>query len=545
MTFDKIDVYLDEFKCSDTYRRKYEKALWHIFCKQKGASIDYETWNLTRAGKYYYAADDKVAEKLNVLNDNYNVLLNNMLRNAEQYSTFKKESLFNNKSFKKPAPILLASEDRPEEPQENNIRYAPTQVKVPLIQRLMNTNAEAEAKEEAERQANLSFLRDHEKWERDVKLFEQEQEACKSKYNEWMCEKQSFEEAVARENATAKDMIKKAEAGDPECVAHIFKLAIDGIELPFKFKIISSTEFQPDQKRLVVDVDLPVLEDLPRIKSIKYNKSKNQIDYKYQTDTYMKKLYDTVVYQTVLLILYHCFKYKEITKVIEAVVLNGYVNTIDPASGKKIHPCILSVATDRDSFENLVFESVDAKAWFKSVKGVAAAKIELCTPVPPIIQLNKSDHRFVEAYDVSNQIDISTNLASMDWKDFENLVREVFEEEFKVNGGEVRVTQASRDGGVDAIAFDPDPIRGGKIVIQAKRYTNIVGVSAVRDLYGTVMNEGANKGILVTTAGYGNDAYEFAKDKPITLLDGGNLLALLEKHGHKARINIKEAKEML
>jgi len=25
------------------------------------------------------------------------------------------------------------------------------------------------------------------------------------------------------------------------------------------------------------------------------------------------------------------------------------------------------------------------------------------------------------------------------------------------------------------IAFDPDPIRGGKIVIQAKRYTNVVG----------------------------------------------------------------------
>ena len=37
------------------------------------------------------------------------------------------------------------------------------------------------------------------------------------------------------------------------------------------------------------------------------------------------------------------------------------------------------------------------------------------------------------------------------------------------NGREVKITQASRDG--DAIAFDPDQIRGGKIVIQAKRYT--------------------------------------------------------------------------
>jgi restriction system protein len=60
----------------------------------------------------------------------------------------------------------------------------------------------------------------------------------------------------------------------------------------------------------------------------------------------------------------------------------------------------------------------------------------------------------------------------------------------------VKITRASRDHGVDAVAFDPNPIRGGKIVIQAKRYTNTVSVSSVRDLYGTIMNEGANKGIL-------------------------------------------------
>ena len=90
--------------------------------------------------------------------------------------------------------------------------------------------------------------------------------------------------------------------------------------------------------------------------------------------------------------------------------------------------------------------------------------------------------------------------------------------------------------------FDPDPIRGGKYIIQAKRYTNVVGVSAVRDLYGTLMNEGAVKGILVTTAKYGSDSYEFAKDKPITLIDGSNLLSMLGKHGYKTYIDIEEAK---
>jgi restriction system protein len=166
------------------------------------------------------------------------------------------------------------------------------------------------------------------------------------------------------------------------------------------------------------------------------------------------------------------------------------------------------------------------------------------TPIRPIVKLNKEDARFVEAYGVVEGIDERTNLAGMDWQDFENLIREIFEKEFSSNGGEVKITQASRDGGVDAVAFDNDPLRGGKIVIQAKRYTNTVGVSAVRDLYGTIQHEGAMKGILVTTATFGSDAYEFARDKPITLISGAELLSLLERHGHRAKINLAEARAM-
>jgi restriction system protein len=161
------------------------------------------------------------------------------------------------------------------------------------------------------------------------------------------------------------------------------------------------------------------------------------------------------------------------------------------------------------------------------------------------MQLNKEDKRFVSPYTVIDSIDNVTNIAAMDWQDFENLIRELFEKEFAPQGGEVKITRVSRDEGVDAVIFDPDPLRGGKIIIQAKRYTNPVGVSAVRDLYGTVINEGAIKGILVTTTDYGPDSYKFAQDKPITLLNGNNLLHMLEKHGHKAKIDIQEAKKIL
>jgi Restriction endonuclease len=47
-----------------------------------------------------------------------------------------------------------------------------------------------------------------------------------------------------------------------------------------------------------------------------------------------------------------------------------------------------------------------------------------------------------------------------------------------------KVFRLSRDHGVDAVMYDPDPLRGGKYVLQAKRYTRPVDVAAVRDLYG-------------------------------------------------------------
>jgi restriction system protein len=57
------------------------------------------------------------------------------------------------------------------------------------------------------------------------------------------------------------------------------------------------------------------------------------------------------------------------------------------------------------------------------------------------------------------------------------------------------------------------------------------------------MNEGANKGILITTADFGPDSYEFAKDKPLSLVNGQHLLLMLQKHGKRFRIDMKEVRQ--
>jgi restriction system protein len=302
---------------------------------------------------------------------------------------------------------------------------------------------------------------------------------------------------------------------------------------PDSFPDGGTIDFSEDNGLLITDFELPNLSSLPA-------KGQKWGDVRI-TEAWLKKTYDGLLYQVALRTVHELYA-ADASGLLKSIVFNGWVRSIDPATGNDVHGCILSVQASREEFQNINLERVESKACFHRLKGVASSSLVELAPVRPIVQASRVDPRFVGGYDVLHTLDERTNLAAMDWLDFENLIRDVFEKEFGKNGGEVKITQASRDGGVDAVAFDPDPLRGGKIVIQAKRYTNVVGVSAVRDLYGTVHNEGANKGILVTTATYGPDAYQFAKGKPLTLLGGSELLSLLAAHGHEAKIDLNEAK---
>jgi restriction system protein len=292
----------------------------------------------------------------------------------------------------------------------------------------------------------------------------------------------------------------------------------------------------------VVEYALPAPDALPTLKEVQYVQSKDDFNETHLSEKVREALYDSLLYQMALRTIHELFE-TDTADALDAVAFSGIVTAIDKTTGHNITACVLSVLARKEKFMQINLAGIDPKACFKKLKGVAASKLAGLAPVSPIMMIDKDDRRFVAGYGVADYINEGTNLATMDWQDFEHLIRELFEQEFATGGGEVKVTQASRDGGVDAVAFDPDPIRGGKLVIQANRYANTVGVSAVRDLYGTVMNEGAIKGLLVTTADYGPDAYEFANGKPLTLLNGSNLLYLLEKHGHKARINLNEARQ--
>lgn len=88
-------------------------------------------------------------------------------------------------------------------------------------------------------------------------------------------------------------------------------------------------------------------------------------------------------------------------------------------------------------------------------------------------------------------------------------------------------TSATSDGGIDIVAVSTQPLFSGKYIVQCKDWSNPVGEPVLRDLYGVVHAENANKGVLITTSTLTKAAQRFAEEKPLELIDGEQLEALI------------------
>ncbi len=115
---------------------------------------------------------------------------------------------------------------------------------------------------------------------------------------------------------------------------------------------------------------------------------------------------------------------------------------------------------------------------------------------------------------------------NMDGYKFEEIVAGLL----KKMGFSVEHTSLSGDNGIDIIAYTDQPIIKGKYVVQCKRWNKPVGEPVIRDLYGSMLNEHATKGILITNASFSNKARQFADGKSIELIDGSALSKLFNKY---------------
>lgn len=350
----------------------------------------------------------------------------------------------------------------------------------------------------------------------------------RARYEEW-ARAQLAE--VRGHNAGVNDLLTGLRAGEPDAVVEYFSAALYAASAwPEGFPRRLSCAYDRGARQLVLDWELPALDVVPAAKAVRYVASTDEERESARPVTQRRALYRDALAQSVLLVVRDLFAADE-AGVLESVALNGFVDDVDPATGRPAEIFLAAVTVDRPAFQSLDLTQVSAvDCLVEAVRGQLSARPDQRAAVRPVRRPEE-----VGTGVVTHGADgdgVEPDLFVMDPIEFESLVAELF----RARGMSAVTTQRSNDGGVDVEAVDPDPISGGRIIVQVKRYRNTVPPTAVRDLYGTVQGAGANKGVLVTTSGFGPGSYAFAQGKPLTLVSGTELVDLLHACGLRGRL---------
>lgn len=121
-------------------------------------------------------------------------------------------------------------------------------------------------------------------------------------------------------------------------------------------------------------------------------------------------------------------------------------------------------------------------------------------------------------------------VSNLSWKEFEALVGEAYRRQ-----GYFVLENSSDgpDGGVDLRLRK----EGELVFVQCKHWkTQKVNVKIVRELYGIMASRKADRGIVVTYGSFTQDAKDFAHGKPLDLVDGQKLMALIASVQKKHKI---------
>jgi restriction system protein len=287
--------------------------------------------------------------------------------------------------------------------------------------------------------------------------------------------------------------------------------------------------YRPEARELLVEYELPRQDVVPAMASYRYVKTKDVVQADPRKEAEVKKLYERLLARVTLRTLAEAFDAAPVT-LVDGIVFNGYVSAKDRATGKPVRPLVISVHAIREAFSEIVLDEPELdpvaclRAYLNAIVSPHPYDLE---PVRPVVQFDLSKYKFVEEMDVVAGLDSRPDLLALKPVEFEHLIRQLFE----TIGMKSWVTQASRDEGVDGVAYNEDPIVGGLCIIQAKRYSKVVGLEAVHALAGVMEDKHAAKGVLVTTSWVGKASRDFAaRNGRIEIIEGRHLKAMLQEH---------------
>ncbi len=330
---------------------------------------------------------------------------------------------------------------------------------------------------------------------------------------------------VAGHNRSVETLRRGVRDRDKTAVEDLLAKALDTVPVPAGFPHRTEVIVNSASEQVVVRAELPARDVVPSVRACSYVAKHDEQRTSQRPAKDVAAIYRSVVSQVALLCVRDVFA---ADLAVRSVAFNGHLPVVSPAMGEREYPCLLSVEVAREDFPtDDKLRAVTPEACLRHLRAVVSPHPYEVEPVEPILDFDLSKYRFVEGLDAVSTLDSRPDLMQMSYTGFEHLVRQLFE----AQGAEGWTTERSGDDGVDAVIARRTPLFGGLSIVQAKQYSQPIGLSHLRELAGAMEEKKAGWGVLVTTSRFTSGCATKAREHGrMELIDGQQLRYLIKEH---------------
>ena len=379
--------------------------------------------------------------------------------------------------------------------------------------------------------AQVTYRRVIDEWERAENERQRKLADAQRKHEELLAKSQREADAFNLQLDRMADGVRRRAKGEVE---NHLDLVLRRVPLPSDFPRRAEVVFGAESEHAVVRLQLPDRDVVPTVREYRYVQSRDEIRPVPRSAKETADLYRSLIAQVALLVVRDVF---DADPALKTVAFNGHVDATNPGTGKREYPCLISLNVERAAFAELVLDQVRPEVCLRHLNALVSPHPYELEPIEPILDFDLTKFSFVKGMDAVSSLDSRPDLMQMSPTLFEHLVRQLFE----AMGLQGWTTSPSNDDGVDAVMTNPTPVVGGLTIVQAKRYSTVVGVNHIRELAGAMEEKKAGHGILVTTSWFTAGGWQKAREHGrIELIDGPRLVYLIKEHlGKDVLIGIK------
>jgi len=265
----------------------------------------------------------------------------------------------------------------------------------------------------------------------------------------------AYQNDIARHNSRIAQISAGVGERDRESVQYYLELVLAGTLLPEDVPHAAEVAYSPRGEQAVVRFELPSIDVIPGVESYTYVATTATLREKKRPAAQIAQLYRSVISQITLLYMRNIF---DSDPELDNVELGGHVRSVNPATGQREYPCLISIATDRPTYLGLNLRDVEPAVCLRHLNALVSHHPQRPEPVTPIRDFDLARYSFVEAVDVVASLDSRPDLTKMSPTEFEHFVRQLLE----ARGLEGWTTERSGDdGAILAVKMRSEPSNAG------------------------------------------------------------------------------------